>query len=46
MDKTQAKALLREWKHGDDHSESSYRKMMERMIMLPSELKQMTPKSE
>ncbi len=46
MDKTQAKALLREWKHGDDHSESSYRKMMERMIMLPSELKLMTPKSE
>ena len=43
MDKTQAKALLREWKHGDDHSEASYRKMMERMIMLPSELKQMTP---
>ena len=29
LDKTQAKALLREWKHGDDHSESSYRKMME-----------------
>ncbi|MGO9566939.1 MAG: cupin domain-containing protein [Desulfomonilaceae bacterium] len=46
LDKTQAKALLREWKHGDDHSESSYRKMMERMIMLPSELKLMTPKSE
>ena len=46
MDKTQAKALLREWKHGDDHSESSYRKMMETMIMLPSDLKLMTPKSE
>ncbi len=46
LDKTQAKALLREWKHGDDHSESSYRKMMERMIMLPSELNLMTPKSE
>ncbi len=46
IDKTQAKALLREWKHGDDHSESSYRKMMESMIMLPSELKLMTPKSE
>jgi quercetin dioxygenase-like cupin family protein len=46
MDKTQAKALLREWKHGDDHSESSYRKMMETMIVLPSDLKLMTPKSE
>jgi quercetin dioxygenase-like cupin family protein len=46
MDKIQAKALLREWKHGDDHSESSYRKMMETMIMLPSDLKLMTPKSE
>jgi quercetin dioxygenase-like cupin family protein len=46
IDKTQAKALLREWKHGDDHSEASYRKMMETMIMLPSDLKLMTPKSE
>jgi quercetin dioxygenase-like cupin family protein len=46
MDKIQAKALLREWKHGDDHSESSYRKMMETMIMLPQDLKLMTPKSE
>ncbi len=46
MDKIQAKALLREWKHGDDHSESSYRKMMETMIMLPSDLKLLTPKSE
>jgi len=45
IDKTQAKALLREWKHGDDHSESSYRKMMETMIMLPSDLKLMPPKS-
>jgi quercetin dioxygenase-like cupin family protein len=46
MDKTQAKALLREWKHGDDHSESSYRKMMESMVMLPSDLKLMKPKAE
>jgi quercetin dioxygenase-like cupin family protein len=46
IDKTQAKALLREWKHGDDHSESSYRKMMESMVMLPSDLKRMPPKSE
>jgi quercetin dioxygenase-like cupin family protein len=46
VDKTQAKALLREWKHGDDHSESSYRKMMETMIMLPSDLKVEPPKSE
>jgi quercetin dioxygenase-like cupin family protein len=35
MDKAGAKALLREWKHGDDHSESSLRRKMERMVMLP-----------
>ncbi len=46
IDKTQAKALLRDWKHGDDHSEASYQRMLERMIMLPSELKMMPPKSE
>jgi quercetin dioxygenase-like cupin family protein len=46
IDKTQAKALLREWKHGDDHSESSYRKMMESMVMLPSDLKLLKPKAE
>lgn len=46
IDKTQAKALLRGWKHGDDHSEASYQRMMERMIMLPPDLKMMPPKSE
>lgn len=35
MDKAQAKALLREWKHGDDHSESSYKRKLDRMIVLP-----------
>jgi len=39
LDKTQAKSLLRQWKHGDDHSEASLRRKMERMIILPSELK-------
>jgi quercetin dioxygenase-like cupin family protein len=39
LDKTQAKNLLRQWKHGDDHSESSLKRKMERMIVLPSELK-------
>jgi unsaturated pyranuronate lyase len=38
MDKTQAKALLREWKHGDDHSESSYRRSLERIVILISDL--------
>jgi quercetin dioxygenase-like cupin family protein len=37
MDKSQAKALLREWKHGDDHSESSYQKMKRTMVILPWE---------
>lgn len=39
LDKTQAKSLLRQWKHGDDHSEASLKRKMERMIVLPSELK-------
>jgi quercetin dioxygenase-like cupin family protein len=46
IDKSQAKAFLREWKHGDDHSESSYQRMMERMIILPSDLKIMPPDSK
>jgi len=37
IDKDQAKALLREWKHGDDHSESSLRRKMERLVLLPGE---------
>lgn len=36
LDKDQAKALLRQWKHGDDHSEASYKRKLERMIVLPS----------
>lgn len=38
LDKKQAKALLREWKHGDDHSEYSLRRKMERLVMLPGDL--------
>ncbi|MDQ7782835.1 MAG: cupin domain-containing protein [Desulfomonilaceae bacterium] len=37
LDKTQAKALLREWKHGDDHSQSSLQKAMQRRVILPWE---------
>jgi quercetin dioxygenase-like cupin family protein len=39
IDKTQAKALLREWKHGDDHSESSYKRSLERIVILISDLR-------
>lgn len=46
IDKKQAKDLLRQWKHGDDHSESSYRRKMERMIMLPTDVMLKAPKSE
>ncbi|MBM3299383.1 MAG: hypothetical protein FJY85_05470 [Deltaproteobacteria bacterium] len=35
VDKNQAKELLRTWKHGDDHSESSLRRKMERLVRLP-----------
>jgi quercetin dioxygenase-like cupin family protein len=35
IDKDRAKAMLREWKHGDDHSESSLRRKLERIITLP-----------
>lgn len=35
MDKKQAKELLREWKHGDDHSVSSLEKMLQRRVILP-----------
>ncbi len=37
-DKAQAKEHLRTWKHGDDHSQASYDRMLERMILLPPEL--------
>ncbi|MDD3472014.1 MAG: cupin domain-containing protein [Syntrophaceae bacterium] len=42
IDKKQAKDLLRKWKHGDDHSESSYRRKLERLIVLPNEIARYT----
>jgi len=39
LDKNEAKNLLRQWKHGDDHSESSYKRKLERTIVLTSDLK-------
>jgi len=44
LDKQQAKQLLRKWKHGDDHSESSYRRSLERMIIFPEGIKVWRPK--
>jgi quercetin dioxygenase-like cupin family protein len=41
--KEQAKGLLRQWKHGDDHSEASLKRKMERLIVLPSEFKLFRP---
>ncbi len=38
LDKKQGKALLREWKHGDDHSEYSLRRKLERLVMLPGDM--------
>ena len=38
LDKKQAKDLLREWKHGDDHSESSLKRKLERLVVIPDEL--------
>ena len=38
FDKKQAKDLLRQWKHGDDHSESSFKRKLERLIVLPNEI--------
>lgn len=38
LDKKQAKDLLRQWKHGDDHSESSYKRKLERLVVIPDEL--------
>lgn len=34
-DKTEAKSHLRTWKHGDDHSQASYDRMLERLVVLP-----------
>ncbi len=36
IDKKQAKDMLRTWKHGDDHSESSYRRNLERVVIVPN----------
>lgn len=44
LDKAQAKSLLREWKHGDDHSESSYKRSLERIVVLVSDLRPESPK--
>jgi quercetin dioxygenase-like cupin family protein len=46
LDRDQAKALLKEWKHGDDHSEASYRRKLDRMIVMPSGLPPVRPKPE
>lgn len=37
IDKKQAKELLRQWKHGDDHSESSLKRSLERIVIIPWE---------
>lgn len=37
LDKKQAKDLLREWKHGDDHSAASLRKMMTHKVIVPGD---------
>ncbi|MBI5248522.1 MAG: cupin domain-containing protein [Desulfomonile tiedjei] len=42
LDKKQAKDLLRQWKHGDDHSESSLKRKLERLIAIPGGLPQMS----
>ncbi len=36
FDKKQAKDMLRTWKHGDDHSESSYKRNLERVVIVPN----------
>jgi quercetin dioxygenase-like cupin family protein len=49
IDKKQAKDMLRTWKHGDDHSESSYKRNLERIVIVPNVFQQApesaTPKS-
>jgi len=37
IDKARAKELLRQWKHGDDHSEASLKRNLERLIILPDD---------
>ncbi|MFH0823445.1 MAG: cupin domain-containing protein [Pseudomonadota bacterium] len=36
--KEEARALIRRWKHGDDHSEYSLQRRKERIVILPGEL--------
>ncbi|MGC8658296.1 MAG: cupin domain-containing protein [Desulfomonilaceae bacterium] len=36
LDKKAAKEMLRQWKQGDDHSESSYRRSLERIVIVPN----------
>lgn len=36
INKKQAKDMLRTWKHGDDHSESSYKRSLERVVVVPN----------
>ncbi len=43
LDKTQARNLLREWKHGDDHSESSAQRKLERLIVTTSSVTAFSP---
>jgi quercetin dioxygenase-like cupin family protein len=38
LSKQEAKDLLRQWKHGDDHSRASYEKMLKTFVMIPKEL--------
>ncbi|MCL5126517.1 MAG: cupin domain-containing protein [Deltaproteobacteria bacterium] len=40
IDKKQAKDMLRTWKHGDDHSESSYKRSLERIVIAPNVFQQ------
>jgi quercetin dioxygenase-like cupin family protein len=37
LDKAEAKDLLRQWKHGDDHSEASLRRKWERLVVIPGD---------
>lgn len=41
-DKKQAKDMLRQWKHGDDHSESSFKRKLERLVVIPPELAELS----
>jgi hypothetical protein len=44
--KAEAKSALREWKHGDDHSQSSYEKMLRTQVVLPWERPVGRPKKQ